>query len=60
MSRLSFTVIKGGRSNEPLPAFVPDTRPPLSPAHGLAVIVVGSVLAWAAIGATAWWWWGRP
>ena len=59
MNRLSFTVLEGGRPHHEGPAFVADTRPPLSPAHGLAIVAVCCVLAWSAIGATAWWWWGR-
>lgn len=61
MSRLSFTVIDGGRSNTPMPAYVPP-RAPLSddgdPARGLLTAAALSVPLWFGLAGLAWWAWG--
>lgn len=60
MTRLSFRVIDGGRSDAPLPAFVPD-RTPLSrdtdAARGIALGMALSVPLWLGLAGLAWWAW---
>lgn len=57
MSKLSFRVPDLSRAERQVPVI---PRDDLSPAHGIALAMVGGVMLWAALGVWLWNAWGRP